>query len=104
MFVQSIASLNKNSEASSSDSFIAELSSFFPYCNLSYIGLITGYEVNRMTTIVVGGKLLILHETFLVLLFFDPVYFLSESEEDFASCLSYVNHGASLAGSVSSYP
>ncbi|KAH7524583.1 hypothetical protein FEM48_Zijuj06G0134900 [Ziziphus jujuba var. spinosa] len=55
---------------------LPQLSSFFPYCGLSYLGLITGSDVDRMTSIAIGA---------------------TEDEEDYMSYLSYVKHGASIS-------
>lgn len=53
---------------------VSQLSGFFPYCHLSYLGLITGNDVDTMTSLVVG-----------------------DDEDDFMSCISNVEQGASLS-------
>ncbi|XP_044464381.1 aberrant root formation protein 4 isoform X2 [Mangifera indica] len=53
---------------------VSKLSNFFPFCHLSYLGLITASEVDTMTNMIVG-----------------------EDEDDYKSCISYVEQGASLS-------
>ncbi|KAH9798921.1 Aberrant root formation protein 4 [Citrus sinensis] len=53
---------------------VSQLSGFLPYCHLSYLGLISGNDVDTMTSLVVG-----------------------DNEDDFMSCLSNVEQGASLS-------
>ncbi|KAG9456232.1 hypothetical protein H6P81_000740 [Aristolochia fimbriata] len=59
---------------SSCTAFVLELSKFLPQCGLSYFGLITGSDVERITEMVLG-----------------------EGDDDFVSCFSFVKHGATLA-------
>ncbi|PON71289.1 Glomulin/ALF [Parasponia andersonii] len=72
--IMALVSFSRNYKVLSSHPLVAQLSSFLPYCGLSYIGLITGSDVDRMADIAFG-----------------------EDEDDFMSCLSYVKHGASLS-------
>lgn len=72
--VMALVSFRKCYKVSNSHPSVTQLSSFFPYCGLSYLGLITGSDVDSMTSIVVG-----------------------EDEDDFMSCLSHVKLGASLS-------
>lgn len=72
--IMALVSFRKCDKVLNSHLLVAQLSSFFPYCGLSYLGLITGSDVDRMTGIAVG-----------------------EDEDDFMSCLSDVKHGASLS-------
>ncbi|XP_057959462.1 aberrant root formation protein 4 isoform X2 [Malania oleifera] len=53
---------------------VSQLSHFFPYCSLSYLGFITGSDVDKLISIVLG-----------------------EDEDDYMSCFSHVKHGAALA-------
>lgn len=69
-----LVSVSISYKTSSCHHLVSQLSSFFPYCNISYFGLITGSDVDKMTNIVRG-----------------------EDEDDYMSCLSYVKHGASLS-------
>ncbi|XP_004290927.1 PREDICTED: aberrant root formation protein 4 isoform X2 [Fragaria vesca subsp. vesca] len=49
-----VALVSMNFEASSSQAFVLQLSSFFPYCGFSYLGLITGSDVDKISRIVIG--------------------------------------------------
>lgn len=114
--VQTLVSVSINYEVLSSHALVPRLSSFFPYCGLSYIGLITGSDVDRMTNLAVGGNLssakiyllsyiLIRCSSFFFffpsLILFNFIFFVfssTEDEDDYMSYLSYIKHGASLAG------
>lgn len=54
--VQALVSISLNHKSSSCHRLVSQFSRFFPYCSLSYLGLITGSDVEKMTTIVVGGN------------------------------------------------
>lgn len=58
VIVQALVSFRKCDKVLNSHLLVAQLSSFFPYCGLSYLGLITGTDVDRMTGIAVGGMFL----------------------------------------------
>lgn len=58
LYVQALASFSRNYKVSSLHPLIAQLSSFLPYCGLSYVGLITGSDVDKMNIIAFGGKLI----------------------------------------------
>lgn len=51
------ALVSMNFEASCSQAFVLQLSSFFPFCGFSYLGLITGSDVDKISRIVIGGKI-----------------------------------------------
>lgn len=53
---------------------MSRLSEFFPFCGLSYLGLITGSDVDEMTRT-----------------------FVAEEEDDYMRCLSYIKHGAAIS-------
>ncbi|XP_043702216.1 aberrant root formation protein 4 isoform X2 [Telopea speciosissima] len=53
---------------------VVQLSRFLPVCGLSYIGLITGCDIDAFTNSVCG----------------------EDSDDDYASCFSYVKHGGAL--------
>lgn len=53
---------------------VSRLSEFFPFCGLSYLGLITGSDVDEMTRT-----------------------FVAEEEDDYMRCLSYIKHGAAIS-------
>ncbi|XP_062082842.1 aberrant root formation protein 4 [Humulus lupulus] len=72
--IMALASFNGNFKVSSSQYLVAQLSSFLPYCGLSYLGLITGSDVDRMISTAFG-----------------------EDVDEYVSCLSYVKHGAALS-------
>lgn len=72
-----LVSVSLNHKSSSCHHLVSQFSRFFPYCSLSYLGLITGSDVEKMTTIVIGEC--------------------SEDEDHYMSCLTYVKHGASLS-------
>ncbi|XP_030506499.2 aberrant root formation protein 4 [Cannabis sativa] len=72
--IMALASINMNFMVLSLQPLVAQLSSFLPYCGLSYLGLITGSDVDRMIGIA----------------FEDDV-------DEYVSCLSYVKHGASFS-------
>ncbi|KDP34393.1 hypothetical protein JCGZ_12787 [Jatropha curcas] len=72
--IMAFLSFNEGDKLSSCLHPVSQLSKIFPYCSVSYVGLITGSDVNLMTNIIVG-----------------------EVEYDFMSCLSYIKHGASLS-------
>ncbi|KAL6208353.1 hypothetical protein ACLB2K_019304 [Fragaria x ananassa] len=49
-----VALVSMNFEASCSQAFVLQLSSFFPFCGFSYLGLITGSDVDKISRIVIG--------------------------------------------------
>ncbi|XP_041022693.1 aberrant root formation protein 4 isoform X2 [Juglans microcarpa x Juglans regia] len=71
-----LVSISLNHNKVSCQHLVSLLSRLFPYCGLSYLGLITGNDVDKMTSIVIGG---------------------AEDEDDYMSCLSDVKLGASLS-------
>ncbi|KAF5461374.1 hypothetical protein F2P56_017478 [Juglans regia] len=71
-----LVSISLNHNKVSCQHLVSQLSRLFPYCGLSYLGLITGNDVDKMTSIVIGGV---------------------EDEDDYISCLSDVKLGASLS-------
>lgn len=50
------ALVSMNHKVSSSQPFVLQLSSFFPFCGLTYLGVITGSVVDIISRTVVGGK------------------------------------------------
>ncbi|XP_050364173.1 aberrant root formation protein 4 [Argentina anserina] len=52
--LQIMALVSMNFEAFSAHPFLLQLSSFFQFCGLSYIGLITGSDVDKVSRIVTG--------------------------------------------------
>ncbi|CAN6540384.1 unnamed protein product [Malus baccata var. baccata] len=72
--LQIMAVVSMNHNVPSSQPFVLQLSSFFPFCGLSYLGVITGSDVDKITRAVVG-----------------------EDEDDYMSCLSDVKCGAPLS-------
>lgn len=54
-FVQVVVSVGMKCEVSICVPLLSQLSRFFPYCHLSYLGLITGHDVGTMTEKVVAG-------------------------------------------------
>ncbi|KAJ6406176.1 hypothetical protein OIU84_009825 [Salix udensis] len=53
---------------------VSRLSEFFPFCGLSYLGLITGSDIDKMTRT-----------------------FVAEEDDDYMRCLSYIKHGAAIS-------
>ncbi|KAF5461372.1 hypothetical protein F2P56_017477 [Juglans regia] len=74
--IMALVSISLNHNKVSCQHLVSQLSRLFPYCGLSYLGLITGNDVDKMTSIVIGGV---------------------EDEDDYISCLSDVKLGASLS-------
>ncbi|KAM0968946.1 hypothetical protein EV2_017742 [Malus domestica] len=72
--LQIMAVVSMNHNVPSSQPFVLQLSSFFPFCGLSYLGVITGSDVDKITRAVVG-----------------------DDEDDYMSCLSDVKCGAPLS-------
>uniref|UniRef100_A0A2C9W4Z4 Aberrant root formation protein 4 n=1 Tax=Manihot esculenta TaxID=3983 RepID=A0A2C9W4Z4_MANES len=72
--VMALVSFSAGHKVSNCLPLVSQLSNFLPYCDLSYLGLITGSDVDAATNIII-----------------------EEVEDDFMSCLSYVKHGASLS-------
>lgn len=112
--MQALASVSMFCKRSSCHQLVSQLSCFYPYCSISYFGLITGSDVDKMTNIVTGGILTFVYyidhlscPSLLVFSFvclFIIITFIclakcTEDEDDYMSCLSYVKHGASLSGS-----
>ncbi|WCJ30357.1 aberrant lateral root formation 4 [Euphorbia peplus] len=64
----------KGDDISSYLPLVSQLTEFFPYCGLSYLGLITGSDIDKRVNIVI-----------------------LDEEDDLMSCLSYVKHGACLS-------
>ncbi|ONI34543.1 hypothetical protein PRUPE_1G486500 [Prunus persica] len=71
--LQIMALVSMNHKVSSSQPFVLQLSSFFPFCGLTYLGVITGSVVDIISRTV------------------------GEDEDDYMSNLSDVKHGASLS-------
>ncbi|XP_031279613.1 aberrant root formation protein 4 isoform X1 [Pistacia vera] len=69
-----LVSISMECKVSKCVPLISQLSHFFPFCRLSYFGLITGCDVDTMTNMIIG-----------------------EDEDDYKSCISYVEQGASLS-------
>ncbi|KAI9191751.1 hypothetical protein LWI28_012963 [Acer negundo] len=74
--ITALVSVSMECEVSRCVPLVSRLSHFFPYCHLSFFGLITGYNVDTVTSMVVEEY---------------------EDEDDFMSCLSYAEQGASLS-------
>ncbi|KAA8525540.1 hypothetical protein F0562_007407 [Nyssa sinensis] len=72
--ITAIISISMRDKVSSCLPLVLQLSHFLQYCNLSYLGLITGYDVDTITTTVLG-----------------------DDNDDYMSCFSYAKYGASLA-------
>eukprot|EP00257_Ricinus_communis_P003412 XP_002515461.2 aberrant root formation protein 4 [Ricinus communis] len=72
--IMALLSLKEGGENSSYLHLVSQLSMFFSYCGLSYLGLITGSDIDMKMNIVV-----------------------EENEDDCRSCLPYIKHGASLS-------
>ncbi|XP_065849920.1 aberrant root formation protein 4 isoform X2 [Euphorbia lathyris] len=72
--IMALLSLKEGDNISSYLHLVSQLTKFFPYCGLSYLGLITGSDVDIMGNTVT-----------------------QDEEDDFMSCLSYVKHGACLS-------
>ncbi|GAB4856661.1 hypothetical protein Ancab_014575 [Ancistrocladus abbreviatus] len=69
-----LVSVNLGHKVSNCLPLVLELSRFFPFCGLSYTGLITGDDVDTMTKLV-----------------------LEDDTDDYLSCMYYVKHGAVLS-------
>ncbi|KAJ4707817.1 Aberrant root formation protein 4 [Melia azedarach] len=69
-----LVSVSMGCNSTSCIPLVSQLSSFFSCCHLSYLGLITGSDIDTMTSLVVG-----------------------EDEDDCMSCQSYVEQGASIS-------
>jgi hypothetical protein len=54
--VQALVSVSLNHNNPNCHRLVSQFSLFFPYCSLSYLGLITGSDVDKITTIVIGGN------------------------------------------------
>ncbi|XP_048228131.1 aberrant root formation protein 4 isoform X2 [Ricinus communis] len=72
--IMALLSLKEGGENSSYLHLVSQLSMFFSYCGLSYLGLITGSDIDMKMNIVV-----------------------EENDDDCRSCLPYIKHGASLS-------
>ncbi|KAJ9702662.1 hypothetical protein PVL29_004411 [Vitis rotundifolia] len=78
LFVLQIMSLLcMREKVSSCLTLVLQLSHFLPYCGLSYLGLLTGCDVDTIIDIVLKEC--------------------TEDGDDYMSCFPYVKHGASLA-------
>ncbi|KAL5853158.1 hypothetical protein ACOSQ3_008276 [Xanthoceras sorbifolium] len=74
MQITALVSVSLECKVSNCVPLVSRLLRFFPYCHLSFLGLITGYDIDTMTSMVVG-----------------------EDDDDFMSHLSYAEQGASLS-------
>lgn len=54
--MQALVSVTMTNDMSSCLAVVLELSDFIQHCELSYIGLITGCEVDLISKLVLGGK------------------------------------------------
>ncbi|XP_059658221.1 aberrant root formation protein 4 isoform X2 [Cornus florida] len=74
MQIMALVSISLRDKISSCLDLVKQLSHILRSCNISYLGLITGYDIDTLTSIVLG-----------------------DDEDDYMSCFSHVKHGASLA-------
>uniref|UniRef100_A0A0A0L4D6 Aberrant root formation protein n=1 Tax=Cucumis sativus TaxID=3659 RepID=A0A0A0L4D6_CUCSA len=72
--IMALFSVSMSHEVSSCLPFISKLSSFLPFCGLSYAGLITGFDIDKISKNIIG-----------------------EDEDDYTACFSYIKHGACLS-------
>ncbi|KNA17138.1 hypothetical protein SOVF_082920 [Spinacia oleracea] len=72
--VMTIVSFSSGDEVSSCLYFVQLLSSFFPYCGLSYADLVTGQGVDPLTNLICGDE-----------------------TDEYMDCFCYVKHGAVLS-------
>ncbi|KAL4022117.1 hypothetical protein IC575_015840 [Cucumis melo] len=72
--MQALFSVSMSHEVSSCLPFVSKLSSFLPFCGLSYAGLITGFDIDKISNNIIG-----------------------EDEDDYTACFSYIKHGACLS-------
>ncbi|KAF5748146.1 hypothetical protein HS088_TW04G00096 [Tripterygium wilfordii] len=54
LYIMAIVSVSWTDKVSSCLPLVSQLSHFLPYCSLSYLGLITGSDVDQITSIIVG--------------------------------------------------
>ena len=59
--MQALVSVSMFYKQSSCHQLVSRLSCFYPYCSISYFGLMTGSDVDKMTNIVTGGILTFLY-------------------------------------------
>ncbi|XP_021769411.1 aberrant root formation protein 4-like [Chenopodium quinoa] len=74
MQIMTVVSISAGDEVSSSLSFVQTLSSFFPYCGLSYADLVCGLGVDPLINLIRGDEM-----------------------DDYMDCFCYVKHGAVLS-------
>uniref|UniRef100_A0A9I9DE31 Aberrant root formation protein 4 n=1 Tax=Cucumis melo TaxID=3656 RepID=A0A9I9DE31_CUCME len=72
--IMALFSVSMSHEVSSCLPFVSKLSSFLPFCGLSYAGLITGFDIDKISNNIIG-----------------------EDEDDYTACFSYIKHGACLS-------
>lgn len=56
LYAQVLVSVSMEHKSPRCIPLVSQLSGFLPYCHLSYLGLISGNDVDTMTSLVVGGK------------------------------------------------
>ncbi|XP_022940401.1 aberrant root formation protein 4 [Cucurbita moschata] len=71
--IMALFSVSTSHEVSSCLPFVSKLSCFLPFCGLSYVGLITGSDIDKISNII------------------------GEDEDDYTACFSYIKHGACLS-------
>lgn len=107
--VQALVPASLSYEASSCHSLVSQLSQISSYCGLSYLSLLTTYDVEAVACTVFGGSALRLlcvwsvFNLFQSLLSTVETIFLihvnfPENKDDCMGCLSHVKHGAALSG------
>ncbi|KAK3021245.1 hypothetical protein RJ639_047517, partial [Escallonia herrerae] len=72
--IMALASISRRDKVASCTPLVLQLSQFLQFCGLSNLGLITGCEVEMLTSIAIG-----------------------DDGDDYTSCFCYVKHGAALA-------
>lgn len=64
--MQDLVSHGMKSDVSRCRPVVLRLSDFLPHCDLSYIGLITGCEVDMISKLIIGGELLPIYEYIMI--------------------------------------
>lgn len=102
--MQALFSVSTSHEVSSCLPFVSKLSCFLPFCGLSYVGLITGSDIDKISNIIGGNPCCFSSQVYI---FLNPLitpcsfFHTLEDEDDYTACFPYIKHGACLSGSCS---
>jgi len=105
--LQALISASLGYKASRCHSFVLQLSQISSYCGLSYLSLLTTYEVETVAGSIFGGSTLVhlvsvnylkVSTIYITIYFSVNLLNFPEDKDQYMGFLSHVKHGAALSG------